>query len=75
MSNSSNLIKLEKRTPQLWQVTFANPPFNLVVPEMVSALQSVARETALTRGFRTFVSRCTRHRRPANVLTADRASA
>ena len=41
---SSSLIKLEKRTPQLWEVTFANPPSNLVVPEMVSALHSVVQE-------------------------------
>ena len=41
---SSSPIKLEKRTPRLWQVTFANPPFNLVVPEMVSALHSVVQE-------------------------------
>lgn len=40
-SATSPLIKLEKRTPQLWQVTVANPPFNLVVPEMVSALHAV----------------------------------
>lgn len=44
MSMSSSPIKLEKRTPRLWQVTFANPPFNLVVPEMVSALHSVVQE-------------------------------
>lgn len=37
----SPLVKLDKRTPQLWQVTIANPPFNLVVPEIVSALHAV----------------------------------
>ena len=36
-------MKLDKRTPQLWQVTIANPPFNLVVPEIVSALHSVVK--------------------------------
>lgn len=43
-SATSPLVKLEKRTPQLWQVTVANPPFNLVVPEMVSALHAVVLE-------------------------------
>ena len=43
-SPRSPLIKLDKRTPQLWQVTIANPPFNVVVPEMVSALHSVVKE-------------------------------
>jgi len=43
-SPRSPLIKLDKRTPQLWQVTIANPPFNLVVPEMVSALHSVVKD-------------------------------
>lgn len=40
----SPMVKLEKRTPQLWQVTIANPPFNLVAPEMVSALHSVVKD-------------------------------
>jgi len=43
-SPRSPLIRLDKRTPQLWQVTIANPPFNLVVPEMVSALHSVVKD-------------------------------
>lgn len=43
-STRSPLIKLDKRTPQLWQVTIANPPFNLVVPEMVSALHAVVKD-------------------------------
>lgn len=38
---SSSLVTLDKRTPQLWQVTIANPPFNLVAPEIVSALHSI----------------------------------
>jgi enoyl-CoA hydratase/carnithine racemase len=40
----SSLVKLHKRTPQLWQVTIANPPFNLVVPEIVSALHAVVKD-------------------------------
>lgn len=40
----SSLVKLDKRTPQLWQVTIANPPYNLVVPEMVSALHTVVKD-------------------------------
>lgn len=40
----SPLVKLDKRSPQLWQVTIANPPFNLVVPEMVSALHAIVRD-------------------------------
>lgn len=43
-SARSPLIKLDKRTKQLWQVTIANPPFNLVVPEMVSALHTVVKD-------------------------------
>ena len=42
--STSNTARLEKRSPQLWQVTIANPPFNLVVPEMVSALHSVVKD-------------------------------
>lgn len=38
------MVRLDKRTPQLWRVTIANPPFNLVVPEMVSALHEIVLE-------------------------------
>jgi enoyl-CoA hydratase/carnithine racemase len=41
---SSPLVRLHKRTPQLWHVTIANPPFNLVVPEIVSALHAVVKD-------------------------------
>lgn len=41
----SNMVRLEKSTPQIWRVTVSNPPFNLVVPEMVSALHAVVLET------------------------------
>ena len=37
----SKLIRVDKRTPQLWRITIDHPPFNLVVPEMVSALHAV----------------------------------
>ncbi|GKT21503.1 enoyl-CoA hydratase/isomerase family protein [Acidovorax sp. SUPP3334] len=40
----SPTVQLHKRTPQLWEVTISNPPFNLVVPEMVSALHAVVRD-------------------------------
>lgn len=40
----SPLVRLDKRTPQLWQVTLANPPFNLVVPEVVSALHAIFKD-------------------------------
>lgn len=43
-STRSPLVKLDKRTPQLWQVAITNPPFNLVVPEMVSALNAVVKD-------------------------------
>lgn len=43
-SAQSPLVKLDKRTPQLWQVAIANPPFNLVVPEIVSALHAVVKD-------------------------------
>lgn len=41
----SDMVRLEKSTPQVWRVTVSNPPFNLVVPEMVSALHAVVLET------------------------------
>ncbi len=40
----SSLVQLDKRSPQLWQVTIANPPFNLVVPEIVSALHAIVQD-------------------------------
>lgn len=40
----SPLVQLHKRTPQRWEVTIANPPFNLVVPEIVSALHAVVKD-------------------------------
>lgn len=40
------LVRVDKRTAQLWRITIANPPFNLVVPEMVSALHAVAVDMA-----------------------------
>lgn len=43
-STPSALVKLDKRSPQLWQVTIANPPFNLVVPEIVSALRAIVQD-------------------------------
>ncbi|GBD49794.1 enoyl-CoA hydratase/isomerase family protein [Methylopila sp. Yamaguchi] len=41
----SDMVRLQKRTPQIWRVTISNPPFNLVVPELVSALHAVVTET------------------------------
>ncbi|MFP2693897.1 enoyl-CoA hydratase/isomerase family protein [Enterobacter ludwigii] len=43
-SDSTSLVSVDKRTPQLWRITIANPPFNLVVPEVVSALHAVVLE-------------------------------
>ena len=43
-SGGADMVKLAKRTPQIWEVTVSNPPFNLVVPEMVSALHSAVME-------------------------------
>lgn len=43
-SVSSPLVRLEKPTPQIWQATIANPPFNLIVPEIVSALHSIVKD-------------------------------
>lgn len=37
----SSLVRLDRLSAQLWQITINNPPFNLVVPEMVSALHSI----------------------------------
>lgn len=37
----SGMVRLVKRSPQIWEVTIAHPPFNLVVPEMVTALHGV----------------------------------
>jgi len=38
------MVKLDKRSPRLGQVTIANPPFNLVVPEIVSALHAIVQD-------------------------------
>lgn len=43
-STQSSLVKLDKRSPQLWQVMIVNPPFNLVVPEIVSALHAIVQD-------------------------------
>lgn len=43
-SGMTSTVRLDKPTPQLWQVTIANPPFNLVVPQMVSELHDVVKE-------------------------------
>jgi enoyl-CoA hydratase/carnithine racemase len=43
-STPSSMVKLDKPSPQLWQVTIANPPFNLVVPEIVSALHAIVQD-------------------------------
>lgn len=40
----SSMVKLDKRSPRLGQVTIANPPFNLVVPEIVSALHAIVQD-------------------------------
>ncbi len=37
---SPALVHVDRRTPQLWRISIANPPFNLVVPEVVSALHA-----------------------------------
>lgn len=43
-SDGADMVRLVKRTPQIWEVTVSNPPFNLVVPEMVSALHAAVLE-------------------------------
>ncbi|MES0059544.1 enoyl-CoA hydratase/isomerase family protein [Mesorhizobium sp. M0025] len=35
------LIKLEKRTPAYWRVTFDNPPFNIFGPETIPQMEKV----------------------------------
>lgn len=37
----SRTVRVVAPSPQLWRLTVDNPPFNLVVPEMVSALQAL----------------------------------
>lgn len=56
-STPSPLVKLDKRTPQLWQVTIANPPFNLVEPEIVSALHAVVKDMDRDREVKVIVFR------------------
>lgn len=40
----ASLLQVTKHTPQLWRITVRNPPFNLVVPELVSALHALVLE-------------------------------
>lgn len=40
----SSVVRLDKISPQYWQATIQNPPFNLVVPEMVSRLHAIVTE-------------------------------
>jgi enoyl-CoA hydratase/carnithine racemase len=37
-------FRLDRSTPSLWRVTFANPPINLIDPEMVVALHDLLTE-------------------------------
>jgi enoyl-CoA hydratase/carnithine racemase len=43
MSQTST-ISLERQTPRICKITFANPPVNLIVPETVSRLHEVVKE-------------------------------
>ena len=42
MSQSST-IRLERTTPRTAEITFANPPVNLVIPETVVTLHEIVR--------------------------------
>ncbi|MGO6907494.1 enoyl-CoA hydratase/isomerase family protein, partial [Rhizobium ruizarguesonis] len=37
-------IKVEKRTPAYWRVTFDNPPFNIFGPETIPQMEKVVAE-------------------------------
>jgi hypothetical protein len=40
----SSTVTLERPTPKICKITFANPPVNLIVPETVSRLHTVVKE-------------------------------
>ncbi|MDQ0324012.1 enoyl-CoA hydratase/carnithine racemase [Pararhizobium capsulatum DSM 1112] len=39
--HEQTLIKVEKRTPSYWRVTFDNPPFNIFGPETIPQMEKV----------------------------------
>ena len=42
--NQPSTISIERLTPKIRKITFANPPANLIVPETVSRLHEVIKE-------------------------------
>ena len=40
----SSTISVERLTPNICTITFANPPVNLIVPETIARLHEVAKE-------------------------------
>jgi enoyl-CoA hydratase/carnithine racemase len=40
--SSGRQVRLERRTPSYWRVTFDNPPFNIFGPETIPQLEEVA---------------------------------
>jgi hypothetical protein len=49
MTNEQPRLTIDKRSPALWAVTFANPPINLIDPAMIGELQQ-GLTTAATDG-------------------------
>jgi hypothetical protein len=43
-STSQAEIRIEKRTPAYWRVTFDNPPFNIFGPETIPQFEKVVTE-------------------------------
>jgi len=41
MTNEQPRLTIDKRSPALWAVTFANPPINLIDAAMIGELQQL----------------------------------
>jgi len=41
MTNEEPRLTIDKRSPALWAVTFANPPINLIDAAMIGELQQL----------------------------------
>ena len=55
MTNEQPRLTIDKRSPALWVVTFANPPINLIDTAMIGELQHL-----LTAGSRNYTDSCHR---------------
>src|SRR5689334_1604758 len=48
-------IRIEKRTPAYWRVTFDNPPFNIFGPETIPQMEKVVEEVEADPSLRVVV--------------------